>query len=286
MTGFGNAKIEIKNKIFNIQIKSLNSKQLDISLKIPQDYFDKENYIRNIIAKKLTRGKIILNLQVENNSALNNTSINKEIIYNYIEQIKEIEKETGIKEQNILQTVFKLPNVFYTEESETIEKEWLQIEKLINKAINELQNFRTQEGKAMQNDITKHIKSIEQLLNKISDFEQNRIKNIKHRIQNSLKEYLSNENIDKERFEQEIIYFLEKLDITEEKIRLKNHCNFFIQTTKNKTPVGKKLNFIAQEIGREINTIGSKANDMNIQKIVVEMKDELEKVKEQLLNIL
>ncbi|MFA8435787.1 MAG: YicC/YloC family endoribonuclease [Marinifilaceae bacterium] len=288
MTGFGKATIELENKKVSIEIKSLNSKQLDINTRIPNLYKEKDLILRNEIKNSLERGKVELSIYIESIGTDKETKINKPIVEAYYKQLSEISQELGIKmdQEPMLQTIVKMPDALKVEHQELDEEEWDHIFAGFQSAIQELLEFRNQEGKALEADIFKRIHNIENLQAEVPQYEANRIETVKNRINDNLKDFVEKQNVDKNRFEQEIIYYLEKLDITEEKVRLTNHCKYFLETAKTSEPVGKKLGFIAQEIGREINTMGSKANDTNIQKLVIQMKDELEKIKEQLLNVL
>lgn len=288
MTGFGKATLELENKKVSIEIKSLNSKQLDINTRIPNLYKEKDLVLRNEIKNQLERGKVELSIFIESVGADKETKINKPIVEAYYQQLSDLSSELGITmdQEPILQTIVKLPDALKTEHQELDEEEWNQIFDGFKSALTDLNSFRKQEGEALQVDIFERISNIEELLKEVPQFEENRIATVKTRINDNLNEFVEKQNVDKNRFEQEIIYYLEKLDITEEKVRLANHCKYFIETADNGNSIGKKLGFIAQEIGREINTLGSKANDSDIQKIVIQMKDELEKIKEQLLNVL
>lgn len=288
MTGFGKATLELENKKVSIEIKSLNSKQLDINTRIPNLYKEKDLVLRNEIKNQLERGKVELSVFIESVGTDKETKINKPIVEAYYQQLSELSSELGIPmdKEPILQTIVKLPDALKTEHQELDEEEWNQIFAGFKSAVADLNSFRKQEGEALQVDIFERIANIEKLLEEVPQYETKRIETVKTRINDNLKDFVEKQNVDKNRFEQEIIYYLEKLDITEEKVRLENHCKYFIETAKNGKSIGKKLGFIAQEIGREINTLGSKANDSDIQKIVIQMKDELEKIKEQLLNVL
>ncbi len=287
MTGFGKTILEIKNKTITLEIRSLNSKQLDVSARLPVLYKEKELELRNIISQSLERGKIDISIFIDTIEKEKTPSINQAVVKNYYEQLMQISGELSIENiDQILPVIMRLPDTLKIEKQELDEKEWEQIKTGVMEAIHELISFRKQEGKALQKDIHHHVNQIRKLLDNIGPYEKERIGKIKTRINHNLSEFLATESIDQNRFEQEMIYYLEKFDITEEKVRLRNHCDYFLQTLKLKIPAGKKLGFIAQEMGREINTIGSKANDSDIQKLVVQMKDELEKIKEQLLNVL
>ncbi len=288
MTGFGKSICEITNKKITIEIRTLNSKLLDINTKIPNIYKEKYLEIRLQLAKKLIRGKIDLSIFIENIGGTINYSLNKALAKEYHKELKDLCSELGEEEfSNFLTVLIQMPEVIQPKKEEIDENEWFQIKSTIEKAIRQVDEFRLQEGKILEKDFVKRISIIEKLLVEIETFEKDRIVNLKKSIWKNLSELIDEKDkIDKNRFEQEIIYYLEKVDITEEKVRLKKHCDYFIETLNEPTSKGKKLNFICQEIGREINTLGSKANDAQIQKIVVQMKDELEKIKEQILNIL
>lgn len=289
MTGFGKTTFEFNNKSFSFEVRSLNSKQTDIYTKIPAQYKEKELELRNIGSSELVRGKIEIILQVDVSDDSNVPLINKEAVKTYYKQIREISSDLEIKNEDqhfLWATVLRLPESLKTEVETFDEIEWEEIKKHAVEVMQEVKKFRKNEGASMEKDIVSRIMFIEDYLKQIEPFEITRLDTIKTRIKNNLHEFISPEAINENRFEQELIFYLEKFDITEEKVRLKNHCDYFLETIKNEQPIGKKLGFIAQEIGREINTIGSKANDSDIQKLVVQMKDELEKVKEQLMNVL
>jgi len=287
MTGYGKASQEFGSKKITVEIKSLNSKQLDIFSRIPGYYKEKEIEVRNVISKKLSRGKIEFNMYAEVSGTDSNSVVNADIVKSYYKQLSDISQDLGIgKEQDLLQTIMRLPDTLKTEREELDDEEWSEVLKGVTNAIDDLIVFRTQEGKVLEKDITTRVKKIRQLLVEVEPLEKQRLERVKERLRSNLIELAEKENLDENRFEQELIFYLEKLDITEEKVRLKNHCDYFLETTNSDEPMGKKLGFISQEIGREINTLGSKANDSEMQKIVVLMKDELEKIKEQLLNVL
>lgn len=287
MTGFGKSGAEVPGKKIIIEIKSLNSKQLDLNTKLPWLYKEKESEIRNLISQKLDRGKIDLNIYFDAIESEIVPVINKAIVKNYYKQLKEISDELGIKsDDNILQTIMRMPDSMKTEKPELSEEEWVLVRTKLIDSVDQLDGFRMEEGKSLETDLIRCTGKILNYLEEIKKFEGERITRIRERMEGSLKEYIGTENIDKNRFEQELIFYFEKLDINEEKVRLKKHCEYFLEKIASEPPNGKILNFIAQEIGREINTIGSKANDASIQKFVVMMKDELEKIKEQTLNVL
>lgn len=287
MTGYGKATCELPNKKINIEIKSLNSKQLDLNTRLPGVYREKDIEIRNIIGNSLVRGKVDVSIYVEAGSAEKNTKINAEVVKDYYAQLKTISTELGIDNSSeLLRIAMTMPDTTKTEAATFDEDEWNLIADSLHVAIADIMEFRKREGEALELDIRNRITTISSLLEQVTEFEVERIERIKTRIHEHLEEIAQKNNIDENRFEQELIYYLEKLDVTEEKVRLSNHLVYFIETIENEDNNGKKLGFITQEIGREINTLGSKANDVNLQKIVIQMKDELEKIKEQNLNVL
>ncbi len=285
MTGYGKSGCELENKKISIEIKTLNSKQIDINTRISGFFKEKEIDIRNMLVTELIRGKIDLSINVEVTGETDSVQLNEPVIKAYINQIKKLEKECDIKNTDILKAVLHLPNATKINIKELDKKEWEIVSRLLADAIEDVKQFRIQEGKAIEKDIVMRLGKIVELLRKIDVPEKKRIEDIKNRIHNNMLEYFDKEQIDTNRFEQELIYYTEKLDITEEKVRLKNHCDYFLATTKEKQS-GKKLIFISQEMWREINTLGAKANNTEIQNIVIQMKDELEKIKEQLFNVL
>ena len=286
MTGYGLSFAETPGKKITVELRSLNSRQIDINTKIPWYYREKEIEIRSKISQDLVRGKADLAIFVDAIDDQNLPSLNKAAIKSYYNQLIDVAGELYIENRKeLLSIIMRLPETLKTDKQTISEEEWELITELLDKAIRELNEFRVEEGKSIEKDLRERISLIESYLDEILPYEEERIIKIREKINNSLKQ-LGNENIDQNRFEQEVLYYLEKLDINEEKVRLKKHCEYFIQTVESENTNGKKLGFITQEIGREINTLGSKANDVRIQKIVVMMKDELEKIKEQLLNVL
>jgi uncharacterized protein (TIGR00255 family) len=287
MTGYGKAVAETPNKKITIEIKSLNSKQLDLNTRVPWLYKEKEPEIRNIISQKLDRGKIDLNINFDLLDQEIIPVINKAVVKNYYNQLREISAELSINvDSNILSTILKLPDALKTVKAELEESEWIMVKTQIEESIVMLDLYRIEEGLSIETDLKKSIGKILASLDTIGTFEEGRILKVKEKFLILLNDNPGSENIDKNRFEQELIFYLEKFDINEEKVRLRTHCNYFMDTLATPSPNGKILSFIAQEIGREINTIGSKANDASIQKLVVMMKDELERIKEQTLNAL
>lgn len=288
MTGYGKAVVAYKEKKINVEVKSLNSKSLDLSARIAPLYREKEMEIRRLLAQKLERGKVDFSLWVEKESTVDATPINAALVENYYKQIKAISASTGIPEpEDWFTTLLRLPDVTAKTDVEVLdEEEWLVAQQAINEAIEKLTEFRKQEGAALQKKFTEKIDNIANLLKSIEPFEKSRVPKIREKIIDGLKQ-IPEVDYDKNRLEQELIYYIEKLDINEEKQRLTNHLKYFHETMKESGHgVGKKLGFIAQEMGREINTTGSKSNQAEMQNIVVKMKDELEQIKEQVLNAL
>lgn len=288
MTGYGKAVVAYKEKKINVEVKSLNSKSLDLSARIAPLYREKEMEIRRLLAQKLERGKVDFSLWVEKESTVDATPINAALVENYYKQIKAISASTGILEpEDWFTTLLRLPDVTAKTEVEVLDdEEWEVAQQAINEAIEKLTEFRKQEGAALQKKFTEKIDNIANLLKSIEPFEKSRVPKIREKIIDGLKQ-IPEVDYDKNRLEQELIYYIEKLDINEEKQRLTNHLKYFHETMKESGHgVGKKLGFIAQEMGREINTTGSKSNQAEMQNIVVKMKDELEQIKEQVLNAL
>jgi uncharacterized protein (TIGR00255 family) len=288
MTGFGKSEVIYENKKFSIEIKSLNSKQLDLATRMPYAYNEKELEIRDHINNRLERGKVSFNMFSEMQGANSQYKINKELAAAYFSELQDIASMIGQEEKSdYLQTLMKLPDVVGQSREMLDENEWFAVEKAVLQAIEQLENFRKQEGAVLEADFVKRIQKILELLKEVEKHESARVERIKERILKELNSLAEDIKVDRNRFEQEMIFYIEKLDIAEEKLRLAQHCDYFMKTLKDKgMSKGKKLGFILQEIGREINTLGSKANDTEIQMIVVQMKDELEKIKEQSLNIL
>jgi len=287
MTGWGKTQYQLQDKLVTVEIKSINSRQFDLNLKIPFLYRDFESEIRSMISEKVARGKVDLIITQEYGNGSTISEINKEALKRYFAQISELAQEFGIPASDILFTAaMRFPEVVKTPQTLISEEEKTVLFEALSQALNHLVSFRVQEGEALEKDILLHIGRIEELLDQIAPYEQERIDAFREKLRKNLEEYLGKNKVDENRFEQEIIFQLEKIDITEEKTRLANHLKYFREVIKNEELQGRKLGFISQEIGREINTLGSKANHALIQKKVVEMKDALEKIKEQLLNIL
>ena len=287
MTGFGKATVAYKEKKINVEVKSLNSKTLDLSTRIAPLYREKEMEIRQFIAKNLERGKIDFSIWIEKDVVADATPINMALVENYYQQIKKISAQTGIPEPaDWYATLLRLPDVTTkTDVEELTDEEWKAAQQAIDEAVNHLIEFRRQEGAALQKKFTEKVDNIQALLASIEPYEKSRVEKIKTNIVNGLQQ-IPNVEYDKNRLEQELIYYIEKLDISEEKQRLANHLKYFRETMEEQAGQGKKLGFIAQEMGREINTTGSKSNQAEMQNIVVKMKDELEQIKEQVLNAL
>ena len=284
MTGFGKCQLNLPHANFNIEVKSLNSKQLDTNIKISSVYREKEIELKNLLSTKLKRGKIELSVWKESSEIQNSHKLNIALIKDYHQQILNLKKDLGF-ESDIFPVLLKMPNILQKEDTKLDDNEWLEIFKGINTAVDELIQFRLAEGNKLEKDIILRINLIIDYLEEITPYAKVRIERVKENLLNKINDLKIN-NIDENRLEQELIYYLEKQDITEEQVRLKAHLDYFLQTIRSDAPNGKKLGFISQEIGREINTIGSKSSDAEMQKIVVQMKDELEKIKEQLLNVL
>tara|TARA_B100000282_G_C31634283_1_gene445350 strand:+ start:57 stop:926 length:870 start_codon:yes stop_codon:yes gene_type:complete len=285
MTGFGRAILMLPQKKITVEVKSLNSKQLDISIRIPSVYKEKELSIRSFLSSSLRRGKIELSVFVENIGSESTYKINKDLVEAYIKSLQEF-GDNMVPHGELLAIAMKLPDVMKLECKELEKEEWDAIMKTIGEAVESLIDYRKAEGLSLEKDLRMKIQAIDTLHDQVPKYEQERIETIKERISTKLNDVLESVDFDRDRLEQEMIYFIEKLDISEEKVRLKNHCVYFIETINSQDNNGKKLGFISQELGREINTMGSKANHSEIQKLVVQMKDSLEKIKEQVLNVL
>ncbi len=281
MTGFGKSVIQLPNKKITIEVKSLNSKNLDLNARMPSQYREKELLLRNTIAKSLVRGKVDFGLYVEITGEETSTTINQGVVKEYMSQLATIH---DADQTDLLKMAIRMPDALKTEREEINPEEFTSIAKALDEALVSLTNFRVDEGKALETDFNTRIQNIHQLLQEVITIDPERIEAVKERLRKAIDEL--KEDVDENRFEQELIYYIEKYDITEEKVRLTNHLSYFTKTLDTPESNGKKLGFIAQEIGREINTIGSKSNYAPMQQLVVQMKDELEKIKEQLLNVL
>lgn len=286
MTGYGKAEQIYLTKRIVVEVKTLNSKQLDLSVKLPQEIRSQELEYRNMVAMTLQRGKVDVMISITDTNVEQNTHIEKEVIASYLKQVKEISEEYNIPQSSDLaMLLFKMPGIFVTPEQQYDETFFEKIKETLQAALDMTDSFRRQEGEILKQDLMKRKDLIMQYLNEVTPYENNRHDNIKNKLVKNLTELTQSGKYDENRFEQELIFYLEKLDITEEKVRLAKHCSYYEETI-DEEGAGKKLGFIAQEMGREINTLGSKANDADIQRLVVKMKDELEKIKEQLFNIL
>ena len=286
MTGFGKVTAELSSKKVTVEVKSLNSKQLDLSTRIPSIYREKEMEVRSLLLQKLERGKVEFNIYIESTDKSMVTQINASAMADYYRQIVEVSTQLGIALPNdLLSTLLRMPDVIKTDTAEADEAEWNEVRGLVEQAIQHLIDFRVQEGVMLQRLFEQKIRNIAALLEQVSVYGVERVEKIKSRIKDNLQK-LADQDYDKNRFEQEMIYYIEKLDVNEEKTRLDNHLKYFLTTMQEGHGQGKKLGFIAQEMGREINTLGSKSNHAEMQKIVVQMKDELEQIKEQVLNVL
>ena len=285
MTGFGRATLMLPQKKITVEVKSLNSKQLDVSMRIPPSFKEKELNVRSYLSNQLRRGKIDLSIFVENLGAESNYKINRHLVDVYIKSLQEF-GDDKVATADLLAIAMQLPDAMKVGREELDQSEWKNVMSIIEQAVTALIDYRKTEGLSLEKDITRQISLIDALHDEVPKYEQERLSTIKDRVANKLNDVLKSVDFDRDRLEQEMIYFIEKLDISEEKVRLKNHCSYFIETMKSKESNGKKLGFISQELGREINTMGSKANHSEIQKLVVQMKDALEKIKEQVLNIL
>ena len=286
MTGFGKATVTFENKKINVEVKSLNSKTLDLSTRIAPLYREKEMEIRQMISERLSRGKVDFCIWIDKDETVAATPVNAEMVDFYYQQINKIAYEKDISLSMDWSTILRLPDVLSRNEVETLgEEEWICVHEAIESALTQLVDFRLQEGAALQKKFLEKIDNIARLQKELEPYEQSRVEKIRQRITDNLK-LIPDVEYDKNRLEQELIYYIEKLDISEEKQRLTNHLQYFRDTMLLDEPVGKKLGFIAQEMGREINTTGSKSNQAEMQNIVVKMKDELEQIKEQVLNAL
>ena len=287
MTGYGKAQKSFRNKQITVEIKSLNSKQCDINVKLPYKIKEKELELRKMMADSLQRGKISCIITYEITDEEKAANINAPVVKSYIRQIRRFSEDMKISfDSGLLRTALTMPEAFEKEEEELTQEEWQFLQESMEEALNNCLKFRNQEGEAIERDFKSRIDGLRNLLNSIDPHESQRIESIKDRLNERLNEIKNDIEVGQERFNQEVVYYLEKMDITEEKVRLKNHIDYFFEILGSEEAVGKKLNFIIQEMIREINTIGSKANESDIQKIVVQMKDEVEKIREQVMNVL
>ena len=282
MTGFGKATLQLPTKKITIEVKSLNSKGLDLNVRMPSLYREMELGLRNLIASKLERGKIDFSIYIESTAEQTSTRVNVPIVKAYINQLREVYSDAD--ETELMKMAVRMPDTMKVEREEIDESEWATIQNVIEEALQNILNFRKDEGESLEKEFQLRIGNIRQFMNEALALDPERVQAIKDRLQTAIAELQV--NVDENRFEQELIYYLEKLDITEEKVRLTNHLDYFLDTIKGTEANGRKLGFITQEMGREINTMGSKSNHAQMQKLVVQMKDELEKIKKQVLNVL
>ena len=282
MTGFGKATLQLPTKKITIEVKSLNSKGLDLNVRMPSLYREMELGLRNLIASKLERGKIDFSIYIESTAEQTYTRVNVPIVKAYINQLREVYADAD--ETELMKMAVRMPDTMKVEREEIDESEWATIQTVIEEALQNILNFRKDEGESLEKEFQLRIGNIRKFMNEALALDPERVQAIKDRLQTAIAELQV--NVDENRFEQELIYYLEKLDITEEKVRLTNHLDYFLDTIKGTEANGRKLGFITQEMGREINTMGSKSNHAQMQKLVVQMKDELEKIKEQVLNVL
>ena len=282
MTGFGKASLQLPTKKITVEVKSLNSKGLDLSVRMPSSYREMELGLRNQIALKLERGKVDFSIFIESTAEQTSTKVNAPIVKGYIKQLKEIYADAD--ETELMKMAVRMPDALKVERDEIDENDWVQIQTVVEEAVQNILTFRRDEGMSLEKEFQLRIGNIRQYMTEALALDPERVQAIKDRLQTAIAELKV--NVDENRFEQELIYYLEKLDITEEKVRLTNHLDYFLETINGTEANGRKLGFITQEMGREINTMGSKSNHAQMQKLVVQMKDELEKIKEQVLNVL
>lgn len=287
MTGYGRATRSFGDKTVTVEVRALNSKMTDIRFKMPSNYKEKEIELRRILTEQAERGKVDVSINVKSLTGEDEFVLNHDIFRRYYNELTRLKTELGIENGDVLQAIMRLPNVIGGDDEGILEEQWTATLEALNEALVAFTNFRATEGSAMSKDLTERLANILSLLEEIKPFEDQRIVKLRQRMTQNLAEFLGKENVDKNRYEQEVIFYLEKIDVTEEKVRLAQHCRYFTQMfdDKKNSSKGKTLNFIAQEIGREINTLGSKAYSAEIQHIVVQMKDELEKIKEQVANL-
>ncbi|MCB0634358.1 MAG: YicC family protein [Lewinella sp.] len=286
MTGYGRATNPFRNKTIMVEIRSLNSKYSDLRIKIPQHYREHETVLRRIVTDGTQRGKVDLNIELKSLQGDDEFGLNKPLFRRYYEELSTLGEDLKMEKGDLFQAILRIPNVVSSGLESIDEEEWQALLDTLNEAMENFRKFRETEGQALAADLNERISIILELLTQIPPFEQERIEKLRQRLYQNLEDYLGKENIDENRFEQEILFYLEKMDINEEKVRLEQHCKFFLEEMGKKAKSkGRKLSFISQEIGREINTLGAKAYSSDIQRLVVGMKDELEKIKEQVANI-
>ncbi len=286
MTGYGTAKGTVGGQSVTVEIRSLNSKFLELNLRMPSQFRDKELELRAELGRRIERGKADLNISFDNGDANRKSTVNRDLFDSYFNELQEISKEYHLSDVNMLDVILRMPQVLNNDKAETDDNHWKELQQIIHQAILHFDEFRKNEGGVLETDILNRLRAIESRIPEVEVYEPQRIEAIRARMQKGFNDIKDASGADMNRFEQELIYYIEKLDISEEKVRLRSHCDYFLQTINSPEANGKKLGFITQELGREINTMGSKANDARIQRLVVEMKDELEKLKEQLANVL
>jgi len=285
MTGYGRAATRFEDKTITVEIRSLNSKFTDLRIKIPQNYKEKEQTLRKYITETTQRGKIDLAIDIKSASGDSEYGLNNALFKKYHRELSQIMGELEMPTGDLVQAILRLPNVVSNTDEDIKEEEWNALEQTVHTAVEKFNSFRLEEGTAMETDCRKRVLNIMKDLETLDPFEKKRVEVIRNRMLKNMEEYVGKDNIDANRYEQEILYYLEKIDVTEEKVRLAQHCKYFLEELdKSQTQKGRKLSFISQEMGREINTLGSKANSSDIQRIVVRMKDELEKIKELVAN--
>jgi uncharacterized protein (TIGR00255 family) len=286
MTGYGRASGSYNGKIISVEVRTLNSKLTDLKMRLPGDYKEKEIEMRKLVIDHAERGKIDLLIDVQSADGGALVSLNENLFRGYHRELTRLTAELNISQQDLLTTIMRIPNIASTPSAEVDEEEWGAVCKVVTDALDQLKAFRDQEGDALEADMQLRVGNILSLLEQVVPFEQERFARMRERLHNNMEELLGKDKMDTNRFEQEILFYLEKMDVTEEKVRLEQHCKYFIEQIDNpEQSGGRTLNFISQEMGREINTLGAKAYDANIQRLVVQMKDELEKIKEQLANV-
>ncbi len=287
MTGYGRSIRSFGDKTVTIEIRALNSKMTDMRFKMPSNYKEKEIDLRRILTEKAERGKIDMSINVRSMTGEDDFVLNHELFRRYYKELSQLKTELGIDHGDVLQAILRLPNVLGSDEDSVQEEQWQATLEAIHEALVDFTNFRLTEGGAMEEDLRLRVENIARLLTEVEPYETERVVKLRQRMKQNLEEFMGKENVDKNRFEQEVLFYLEKIDVTEEKVRLGQHCRYFLETLNDikSSSKGKTLNFITQEIGREINTLGSKAYSSHIQHLVVKMKDELEKMKELIANL-
>ncbi len=286
MTGYGRATNTYDSKTISVELRSLNSKFTDIRMKTPSNFREKEHALRRMITEKVERGKIDFSIEVKSIQGDDNFGLNVSLFKRYYHELNKLADELGMEKEGMLQAILRIPNVVVSEDGEVDEQEWGAIEKTIEEAFANYDNFRKAEGASMEGELRQRASNISSYLKDIDPFEKGRVTQLQTRLRQNLEEFLGKENVDENRFEQEVLFYLEKIDITEEKIRLEHHCSYFVEQMQTEAmSKGRTLSFISQEMGREINTLGAKAYSADIQRLVVKMKDDLEKIKELVANL-